>query len=128
MKLKPYLFTFLLLAVSAFTAFGLSYDKFEPATVDTETVASVDQTEYNAPAALAVDVVEVRLSPIDTSVPAAVGKMVLNVHRPEINTVTELEGYTQGLIKPNIDATYELTSSTKGFSGLAGNHFARADV
>lgn len=96
------------------------------ASVDVET--SFDIGQNNVPAAPAVDIVESRLVSIDTSVPTATGKMILNEHRSDIYADKELDGYTSGLFKPNIDATLDVTSSTQGFSGLAGNHFARADV
>lgn len=107
--------------------FGSSFEAVDTATASVDVETFVDIGQNNVPSASAVDIVESRLVSIDTSVPAAVGKMILNKHRSEISAVNELEGYRAELFKPNIEATHT-SSSTKGFSGLAGNHFARADV
>ena len=127
MKLKPYIFTFLLALAMSVACFGSSFEAVDTASTSVDVATFVDIGPNNVPTATTVDAVESRLVSIDTSVPAATGKMILNEPRSDIYAAQELDGYLPGLFKPNIDAAHT-TSSTKGFSGLAGNHFARADV
>lgn len=128
LKLKPYIFTFLLSLILSVACFGFSNKAVRTATASVDVEMSFVSGQIHLPSATAVDIVESRLEPIDASVPAAVGKMILNVHRSEIAAVEELQGYVSGPFKPNIEIRYAFTSSTKGFKGLATNHFARAGV
>ena len=47
-----------------------------------------------------------------------VGKLVLNILQTDIPAVIPLDGYSNALYKPNDNY----------FSGIGGNHYARADV
>ena len=46
-----------------------------------------------------------------------------------IKAILQLDGYSQVQIKPKIDSAYLYTRrGAIAFTGLAGNHFARANV
>lgn len=128
LKIKSWIFTFAIALMLSAAAFA--FERTEPVSIDTSVDLSL-LSNKQAQQTSAFERFDVSLSALPSNritVPAAVGAMILNVHRPEITTVKELAGYRQQLLKPNIEVWYAFTSSTKGFSGLAGNHFARAGV
>lgn len=60
----------------------------------------------------------------------SVGMPILNVFRPELRDVKQLEGHSVVLAKPKISSLLARKQGlpTNRFTGLAGDHYARAHV
>lgn len=127
MKNIPFSIGVLALLALAIFVNGLRDSDFD-AVLDPTAVSIETQDQDAAQPAAASQIDAVYALDTTARVRKSVGKPWLNVREAMFTDVKELDGHRRILDKPKIDATLELTRAAHGFSGLGGNHFARADV
>ena len=124
----------MLLCVLAFTAFAGNRDT--SADLDMFISASLDPVFQpvpqvtTVPQATAYEHAAMELVANKTWVRERVGVMPLNIFRRPFDTIQALDGYSDVLLKPKISTLFAGNNgrSLNTFTGLGGNHFARADV
>lgn len=124
----------MLLCVLAFTAFAGNRDT--SADLDVFISASLDPVMQpvtqatTVPQATAYEHAAMEMVASKTWVRERVGVMPLNIFRRPFDTLEALDGYSDVLLRPKITSLFAGNNgrSLNTFTGLGGNHFARADV
>lgn len=95
---------------------------------DVASAVKADQPQHSPPASVDVDAVPMVREMAVPAVRTSVGKSILNARAFALQPEKELDGYPSLTLRPKIKTELSNTSLRLGYSGLGGNHFARADV